>query len=482
MFRRHWSGLPADPVFPENLKDLGYFINDVDEVRSIEDPDYYFKYFISKNTRWNERNRFAFDQAIQKVLKSRLADAGFTTVPLPLGTPTTEPHVPILTSANAATASRVVVLFGETCQALGVFANRVIGGRGGVNRGSVLGFIKAMQQQHCSATDPAPPGLVVTNPGELWWWPEGRRGLTQTDRHRIPMASAVHARYHAPEVNEIAGNRNVVEHVVSIFESVVLGERFVRKDAKVDVIVVGDTAEAVEKYLDDDTVFDRFDDRLNSLVILGGTYSSNDFNTERFKRFIKERGRAYILHDAPLDSIVAGPSGNPAAGGFTSYGCPVYSAGPKAHYIETMLIEAQTAVLDWTQEVAVKGETYRNEKIEIISETEEDDGTWASYMKKAAEESKQTDGAGHATTDETSKDVAENEINNSQPEQIDHGVDGSPSKTDDSVAGTKENSNSTGATEAIGEMKLENDSAGDGPDAEEMKELVEEVENLKIGH
>ncbi|KAL2269086.1 hypothetical protein VTJ83DRAFT_3932 [Remersonia thermophila] len=355
-----------------------YFINDVDEIRSIEDPDYYFKYFISKNTRWNERHGFAFHQAIQKVLKSRLADAGFTTVPLPLGLPTTEPHVPILTSANAAIAGRVIVLFGETCQALGRFANRVISGRGGVNRGSVLSFIKSTQQQRCSTIDPAPPGLIIANPGELWWWPEGQRGLTQTDRHRIPMSSAVHARYHVPQVNEIPGNRNVDEHVRSVFESVVLGKGFVKEDAKVDIIVVGDTAEAVEKYLDDDAVLDRFGGRLSSIVIVGGTYSSNDFKTERFRQFVKERGRAYILHDTPLDSIVAGPSGNPAAGGFTSYGCPVYSAGPNARYVETMLIEAQSAILDWTQKVAARGDAYRNEDVEIIGEAEEDDGTWDS--------------------------------------------------------------------------------------------------------
>jgi hypothetical protein len=37
-----------------------YFINDVDEVRSIENPDCYFKYFSNHNARVNERQRFAF--------------------------------------------------------------------------------------------------------------------------------------------------------------------------------------------------------------------------------------------------------------------------------------------------------------------------------------------------------------------------------------------------------------------------------------
>jgi hypothetical protein len=38
-----------------------YFINDIDEIRSIEDSDYYFKFFLTKNDRWNERQRFAFN-------------------------------------------------------------------------------------------------------------------------------------------------------------------------------------------------------------------------------------------------------------------------------------------------------------------------------------------------------------------------------------------------------------------------------------
>ena len=38
-----------------------YFINEEDEVRSIANPEYYFKYFISRNERYNERQRFAMN-------------------------------------------------------------------------------------------------------------------------------------------------------------------------------------------------------------------------------------------------------------------------------------------------------------------------------------------------------------------------------------------------------------------------------------
>lgn len=71
MFRRLTFGLPKDPVFPHDLKGLGqdpppsdsqflctdnpprYFVNEEDEIRSIENPKAYFKFFITRNDRHN---------------------------------------------------------------------------------------------------------------------------------------------------------------------------------------------------------------------------------------------------------------------------------------------------------------------------------------------------------------------------------------------------------------------------------------------
>lgn len=38
-----------------------YFVNDVDEIRAIDNPDYYFKFFINRNLRINMRQRFEFN-------------------------------------------------------------------------------------------------------------------------------------------------------------------------------------------------------------------------------------------------------------------------------------------------------------------------------------------------------------------------------------------------------------------------------------
>ncbi|GAB1311623.1 Arb2 domain-containing protein [Madurella fahalii] len=389
MFRRRWSGLPADPIFPSDLTELGYFVNDIDEIRSIEDPDSYFKYFLTKNERWNERQRFAMNEAISKIIHSRLDAEGLISVPLPLGTLTTQPHVPIRVSSDLAShTTRVVLLFGESSQESGVLAHRVLGGRGGITKGSVLGLVKALKTQRSSAADPSPPGIVIANPGELWWWPEGGRGLTPTSRHCVPMSSAVHyGRYHDEEKNGIPGNRTVAEHVRCVFEDVVM--KMVSKTAKVDVIAVGDVADAVEGYLDEEAVWERVGGMMNSLVVLGGFYDSAKFKCGGFKKFMKERGRAYVIHHTPLDNPVAGAGGNPRAATFTSFGCPVYSAGD-AILTEQLLIEAQLGVLGWIQQVALEGEAYKNEEFEIIGEEnghciEPEEGMWGTSETNAIE-------------------------------------------------------------------------------------------------
>jgi hypothetical protein len=72
--------------------------------------------------------------------------------------------------------------------------------------------------------------------------------------------------------------------------------------------------------------------------------------------------------------------------GFSSFGCPVYSAG-EANVVETLLVEAQPAVLKWIQEVALKGEDYKNEVFEIFGEKPDDiDTPWGQPGSDTAEE------------------------------------------------------------------------------------------------
>jgi hypothetical protein len=58
------SGLSLEPPCDISLILRRYFVNEQDEVRSIKDPDCYFKFFINKNSRVNERQRFQLQRIV----------------------------------------------------------------------------------------------------------------------------------------------------------------------------------------------------------------------------------------------------------------------------------------------------------------------------------------------------------------------------------------------------------------------------------
>ncbi|KAH8886790.1 hypothetical protein GQ53DRAFT_844719 [Thozetella sp. PMI_491] len=360
MFRRLWSGLPKDPGYPSSLDGLGYFINGEDEIRCVDDPKSYFKYFLTKNPRWNDRQRFAMNEAVQEVVHHRLVNEGLIKVLLPLGVAElSRRHIPIFVSSDLGCKSRVVVIFGQSIQDLGIIAHRIIGGRGGVNKGSMVSIVQAIQKQVSSPSDSNAPGIILANTGQTWWWPEGKRALAPICRHAIPMASAVHwGRRVDISRNSIPKNSSPKEHIQYLFEEVIL--TFVNSNATIDVI---DASDIVETYLD--STWDSWEGRVRSLAILDGFTNKDNLVNERFKAFLKDRARAWVQSPEALDYPISGPEGNPNIAGFTNYGCPVFSAGP-ALVSETVLIEASESILGWIQEVAVTP-GYKNPYIEVIA-------------------------------------------------------------------------------------------------------------------
>lgn len=307
MFRRTWSGLPQDPIFPSNFEDLGfvsiltsllllssllilhycgsYFVNDQDEIRLINDPKLYYKFFTWRNERWNERQRFHFNEAVERLIHERLEAEHLKKHLLPFGSKPNEPHVPIFASEDVASKSRVVIIFGQSEQELGVLAHRIIGGPGGINKGSMVSIVKAMKEQKCSKTDVAGPGVILANMGELWWWPEGERALNDRSRLTVPMKSQVHrGRYYDPQANAAPGNATPEQHVAYMFEEVI--PKLVDGKARIDVVLLGDATDFVEGYLDEKWA--TWGPRLNSLSIVGGLFDKKLLQCEGFKKFLAE--------------------------------------------------------------------------------------------------------------------------------------------------------------------------------------------------
>ena len=61
MFRRLPETLPKDPVIPADLTQLGYFVNNEDQVRQLLNPEQKYRYLVSRNDRVNELFREAMN-------------------------------------------------------------------------------------------------------------------------------------------------------------------------------------------------------------------------------------------------------------------------------------------------------------------------------------------------------------------------------------------------------------------------------------
>ncbi|KAL2885995.1 Autophagy-related protein 29 [Ceratocystis lukuohia] len=278
MFRRTWAGLPQDLIFGDTLPELGYFINDIDEVRSLDNPDNYFRFHLSKNDRINERQRFHFNGALESIIIDRLHGEGLKTVRLPLEVKSpSQPHIPILVSENLAQRRRVVLFLGESTQSLGVLSHRIIGGRGGINEGSLVSLVKSLAKQQSAPNDSNPPGIIIANIGGNWWWPEGKRALSPAMAQAIPLASSVfNGREYDAELNAVPQLETWKRHLHYLMNTAV--PSLIAHDTLIDVIAVGDAVDGFLEYLNDETTWALNKDRLNAGAFMGGAFFTDSIN------------------------------------------------------------------------------------------------------------------------------------------------------------------------------------------------------------
>ncbi|KOS20789.1 hypothetical protein ESCO_004121 [Escovopsis weberi] len=354
-----------------------YFVNDQDEIRSSANPDQYFKFFINRNERINNCQRFAFDRAVEEIVHNRLEQEGLQKVRIPFEKPADAAHTPIFVSRDLPRKSRIVVIFGECTKDLGMLAGRVISGPGGINEGSMVSVVQALRGQACSALEDDAPGVILANMGQLWWWPQGNRAITVGASMAIPLPSLVHlGRRHSPKLNNVPCNETPEKHVNYIFNEVL--HLLVNENAMIDVVAIGDACEIVQRFLDDAHNWTIWKSQLNAMVLIEPVMDIALLKNDDFKIFLAKRTRGYIGSPDPLNTALASPGGNPFMY-LPALGCPCYSSSEQQH-LELIFIRARAQALGWLEEVA-HTDNYENPTITITlapeAETVSMDTLWA---------------------------------------------------------------------------------------------------------
>ena len=212
-------------------------------------------------------------------LSARFEASGLNITRLPLNAGPSDPHTPILTSSNLATAKRLIVYFGESMQDLGIFAHRLIG-EVSIASGSALDFVHAVQ----SREDSADTAIVVANLGQLVWYRRGQRAMTIASWNALSRKTGVGNSMRLDAVkNRIPGNGSTKEHVKSVFEEV-LG-KLARQDAVIDLIGLGNGAEEAVGYLDQN--WKHWESKVRAICVgLGFVWRvRDDIHNEKFMDF-----------------------------------------------------------------------------------------------------------------------------------------------------------------------------------------------------
>ncbi|KAI9758191.1 MAG: hypothetical protein M4579_003165 [Chaenotheca gracillima] len=342
MFRQMNASLPPDPEYPADLAGLGYFINDKDQIKAIKNPAQDFNYWVNKNERYNVKQREAMNTCIRKIVLDRLAALHVSALLLPNGAAPTEPHIPILASEDLSSRKRIVVVFNESAQDLGIWAYRSIGveGYGGINAGSAVNFVKMIQSQPSSSTEEGAPGVIIANLGQLLWWRKGKQAVSYSTWDALPRESAVHESCRIDEVkNRVPGQENWAQHTAGVFEVI---DKLAAKDVKLDIVGLSDGGVEIVKYLT--AHWSEWYSRVVAIAFGNPLHTVQEIKDADFAEFLEKRGRAYIRSAIPAGTRV------PESDSY--HGCPAVSSG-EVEYSECVMLAAHQEMCAFFLKVAM---------------------------------------------------------------------------------------------------------------------------------
>ena len=110
--------------------------------------------------------------------------------------------------------------------------------------------VKYIQTLPSTPTNDAAPGIIIANPGQLYWWRRGRRAISYRSWEAIPRLYATDSSPRIDTVcNRVHENEDLKAHVKYIFARVL--PHLVRPQAKLSVLALEMSTIPVAAYLED---------------------------------------------------------------------------------------------------------------------------------------------------------------------------------------------------------------------------------------
>lgn len=320
------------------------------------------------------RTTVGYTVCIREVVLSRLQKQGMATLRLPLSfSGRIEQHVPIMVSTNLSKASRIIVVFGEPGQDLGIWAYRSIGA-GGINAGSAVSMAEHVLHQQSSHEEKtagkrkpsSDTALVLANTGQLIWHAAGRKAITMSSWMALSRRSAVDPPPRMTDRNKIPDNESWQDHVECVFDEILAARgKLVRADAKIDVVGIAEGGLGAARYLRSECTLPHFHvafillhtnrrlsgsiwhHYISSMVFCNPLHNKGieivgdggSKEAESFRQFLLTRCRAYLLSPEPRGVPIPGVA---------EHGCNCFSSG-EALNIEGITPAIWKDMLQWME-------------------------------------------------------------------------------------------------------------------------------------
>ncbi|KAH7405657.1 Arb2 domain-containing protein [Phaeosphaeria sp. MPI-PUGE-AT-0046c] len=321
MFRRKEDTIAPDPVSPANLKELGFFVNELGHIRMIGAPEKEYVFHATNNDRMNELRREAVQECSRQETEKRLSKLGINRIYLPdfITKKPDGPHVPILSPSPdiLKTRKRIVVLVNDATQDLGILAYRQLQRDLGLNGATVVNFVKKLVKRS-AASDRATkydnifddgfsldhndtPALLVLNTGQLLYSHKHNKAMTMRSWSAMPRRSVAHdmIRIHEEE-NRVHGHQDPKEHVKSVFDSVLCNSDRVAPDAEIYVIAIEGGTEYILQLLGED--FERYGPRITGMALVHSLIDDSQVKDPRVRTFLHQRSREWRFSDLSADA------------------------------------------------------------------------------------------------------------------------------------------------------------------------------------